>query len=123
MPRVTLEMRFIPDGELPDYLGAADIVVLPFRRSLTSGSVALAASYGLPIVAPRLPSVTAVTGEKAPFLYEPAAENGLARAMERSLAEPLDPSRPALPRPQWSHVAALHAEAYAQCRGRRLPGR
>ncbi len=44
----------------------------------------------MPVVAPRLPCVTAVAGEEAPFLYEPAAANGLTKAMERSLTEPLE---------------------------------
>lgn len=42
----------IPDSDLQVYLRAADVAVLPYRRSLNSGVVALALTFGLPILLP-----------------------------------------------------------------------
>ncbi len=56
-PRVILRLERIPDDEVPQLLGAADIVVLPFRRITTSGSAILALSYGRPLIAPHLPGL------------------------------------------------------------------
>ena len=42
----------IPENELHYYFNAADVVVLPFRKILTSGSVMLAMSFGKPLVVP-----------------------------------------------------------------------
>jgi hypothetical protein len=108
---LTLDLRFVPDAELPVYFGAADIAVVPFRRSLTSGSVALAATYGLPVVAPRLPSVTAITGAEAPFLYDPSMADGLRTALRRSLTDATASARPRVPM-TWEQIAMLHVSVY-----------
>lgn len=42
----------IPDAEMQIYLRAADVAVFPYRRSLNSGAVALALTFGLPILLP-----------------------------------------------------------------------
>lgn len=52
--RVQLHLKFIPDDEVPLFLGAADLVVLPFDSILNSGSVLLALSLNRPVLAPRL---------------------------------------------------------------------
>ena len=49
-----LALRYIPDAELQVWLRAADVVVLPFRDILTSGSAILALSFGRAVVAPAL---------------------------------------------------------------------
>jgi len=46
--RVRLDLRFIPDEQVQTYFRAADLVLLPFRNILTSGSVRLAQTFGKP---------------------------------------------------------------------------
>ena len=47
-PRVVLRLERIPEEDLSRVLRAADVVVLPFRDILTSGSAILALSHGRP---------------------------------------------------------------------------
>jgi glycosyltransferase involved in cell wall biosynthesis len=44
----------VPDNQLQTFFAASDLVVLPFKNVLNSGSVLLAMGFGKPIVAPRM---------------------------------------------------------------------
>lgn len=46
-PAVLLHPGFVPDAELQFYLRAGDAAAFPYLRSLNSGAVALAATFGL----------------------------------------------------------------------------
>lgn len=48
--RVLLHLDFIPDDEVQVYLRAADLVVLPYREVLNSGSAILALSFACPVL-------------------------------------------------------------------------
>ena len=50
--RVRLDLRFIPDEQVPTYFRAADLVVLPYREVSNSGVALLALSYDRPVVLP-----------------------------------------------------------------------
>lgn len=50
--RVRLDLRFVPDDEMPLVLGAADVVVLPYADILHSGSALLALSFDRPVLLP-----------------------------------------------------------------------
>ncbi len=52
--RVRLALEFVPEEKVPVYMGAADVVVLPFNSILNSGSVFLALSFNRAVLAPRL---------------------------------------------------------------------
>lgn len=54
--RVHREHRFIPDEEVPHWLRAGDVTILPYKNVLNSGSIFLAATFGLPVIAPAQPS-------------------------------------------------------------------
>lgn len=56
-PRILARLEFIQDADIPLYMGAADIVVLPYRAILNSGAVMLALSYSVPVLAPALGSM------------------------------------------------------------------
>jgi glycosyltransferase involved in cell wall biosynthesis len=55
-----LDLRQLPDDDLSDYVAAADVVVLPFRRVTTSGSVLLALGFARPVVIPDVPQLAAI---------------------------------------------------------------
>lgn len=55
--RIHLELQRLSEETLANYLEAIDVVVLPFRRQLTSGSVLLATSRGKALVLPRIESL------------------------------------------------------------------
>ncbi len=49
--RVVRHVRYISDGEVPDYFSAADVCVLPYKSATQSGIVGIAYHFGLPIIA------------------------------------------------------------------------
>lgn len=80
---------FIDDLTLARLFAVAHYAVLPFERLTTSGSLLLALSFGVPVVAPNLPAITElVSNGREAFLYDPAERGGLAQAIERAIATP-----------------------------------
>lgn len=55
----------LPDDDMSVWMSACDVLVLPYRGILNSGSMMLAASFGVPVVLPRLPHLQAEFGEEA----------------------------------------------------------
>ena len=53
-PRIRLKLGFVSDEEIPLYLNATDLVVLPYREVLHSGSALLALSFNRPVLVPNL---------------------------------------------------------------------
>jgi glycosyltransferase involved in cell wall biosynthesis len=74
-PRVVIDARKIPADEMQLFLRAADVAVLPYRRSLNSGALMLALTFGLPVIVP--------------------AGGGLAEAVEPSFSRTFDAADPA----------------------------
>jgi beta-1,4-mannosyltransferase len=56
-PRVHLELGFVPDERLQLFFNAADMIVLPYRQILNSGSALLALSFNRPVLAPAIGSL------------------------------------------------------------------
>ena len=81
---------FIENDQIHLYFSAADVVVLPFERILTSGSLILAMSYGKPVIAPRLGSIPETLGAADWLLYDPNEERGLLHAIKDSTQVDLD---------------------------------
>lgn len=52
-PRVRLHLRHIGAEEVQTFFGAADLVVLPYREILNSGTALLALSFNKPVLVPR----------------------------------------------------------------------
>ena len=50
--RIVLELEYIPDANVAAYIRAADVVVVPFREILNSGSAVLALSLDRPVLVP-----------------------------------------------------------------------
>lgn len=57
-PSVNANFSFVADDDLQVYFNACDLVVLPFKRILNSGSALLALSFDRPILVPSLGSLT-----------------------------------------------------------------
>lgn len=83
---IHLELRFIDDSELQYFFAAADVAVYPFTEITTSGSVLLALSFGVPIVAPRIGALTDIP-DAAGFLYDPSKQT-LQKVLERVVSQP-----------------------------------
>jgi glycosyltransferase involved in cell wall biosynthesis len=89
VPGVRLHTEFIADAQLPTYLAAADVVVLPYRKMLTSAMLLCALSYERPVVAPAFGAVRELLREgQTGFLFAPGDDDALRAALERALTHP-----------------------------------
>lgn len=85
---VRLNAELIPADRLQEYFRACDLVVLPFRSILNSGSFMLAMSFGCCVVAPRLGSIPEIACPSGYFGYDAEDPNGLAEALRQALGHP-----------------------------------
>jgi beta-1,4-mannosyltransferase len=106
-PFISLHARRIPGEDMQVFLRAADVAVLPYLRSLNSGVLMLALSFGVPVVAPRVGGIAEVVTPEFGRLYDPSDPNGLldallaadelrtpdARVAARRAADSYDPRR------------------------------
>jgi beta-1,4-mannosyltransferase len=113
----------VPDDQLPVYLAAADLLVLPYHALLTSGILLWAMSYARPVVAPAFgPARELVREGQTGFLFAPGDVASLRAALERALAHPnLDPlgqaSLLAAHELAWTKVAHRTAALYRNVTG------
>lgn len=86
--RIHLRLEFVSERDVPIYLGAANVVVLPFDNILNSGSALLALSFNRPVLAPRLgslPEIQQRVGARWVELYDGAlATHHLALALREA---------------------------------------
>ncbi len=61
--RVTARLDFVPDDDLIDEIGRADVVVLPYQDLLNSGAVLVALSLGRPVLIPDGPPARDLAAE------------------------------------------------------------
>jgi beta-1,4-mannosyltransferase len=112
--RVRIFDGFIPDDRLQYFLAAADVIALPFRDVLNSGSVVLALSFARPVLVPRTETfaeLARTVGSEWVMIYDGEIDSAkLSRALDvatspRASAPPLDSMQPA-------RVAQLTLDAY-----------
>ncbi len=76
---------YIEEDQIQDYMNAADVVVFPYRRVLTSGSIILAMSFGRACIAPQQGGIEDVLDSSGAFLYDPKQAGGLAQAIQTAV--------------------------------------
>ena len=80
--RITVVNRYVDDAEVAQHFAAADAVVLPYRRSSSSGPLHIAMSAGLPVVVSSVGGLVEAAGEYAGVAFvPPASPQALADAM------------------------------------------
>lgn len=84
IPGLILIPEFVEPHNIPVFLSAADVIVFPFEKILTSGSLILAMSYNKPIIAPDLGGIAETLGVASQLLYDPKDEQGLLKALQKS---------------------------------------
>lgn len=84
-PRLTVvqHLDFVADAELPGWFAAADVVALPYRQILNSGSALLASTYGVPVLLPATPQLAPDLAH-AGWVHEFDRADGLRRALEEA---------------------------------------
>ncbi|HEV7587250.1 MAG TPA: glycosyltransferase family 4 protein [Longimicrobium sp.] len=114
-PRVRLLEGFVPDDRLQLYMAAADLVVLPYRAVLNSGSAVLALSLDRPQLVPAIGSLVDLAEEVGPeWMRTYAGELGteeLSAALEWAVSTPRPASAP-IDHLDWRRVARLTLDAY-----------
>jgi glycosyltransferase involved in cell wall biosynthesis len=111
-PRVRLNLRFVPDDEVPIYLAASHVAVLPFEDLLNSGSVLLVLSFDRPVLAPRkgaLPEIQSSVGSDWLHLYDGRLTSQLLRDA-RARVQPQ--GNPDLSHLSWDAIGKLALEFY-----------
>jgi len=81
--RIVAHLKWVPNHDLQIYFRAADVVVCPFQKILTSGSVMLALSFGRPLIAPALGCLSELITPSTGVLYDPSEPSGLREALEK----------------------------------------
>lgn len=79
---IEFHLRSIPDEELQVFFNAADICVLPFAKVLNSGSLLMAMSFGIPVVASAMGSIPEVVFPESSVLFSSDATDGLEVALQ-----------------------------------------
>lgn len=118
---IIVNLREIPDDELQIYLRSADFMVLPYRQVLTSGSVYLSLSYGVPVIAPNKGLIMdVVENGVSGFLYDSNDSSGLFKVLEETAVLPVEKrrqlARGALDRAQsltWDRMQTVLSRAFA----------
>jgi glycosyltransferase involved in cell wall biosynthesis len=81
--QVIERIEFIPDAQVEWYFKAADVVILPYTHIFQSGLPFLAYSFGLPVIAADVGSLSEVIVEgKTGFVCKPKDPADLARSIE-----------------------------------------
>ncbi|MEV4344632.1 glycosyltransferase [Actinoplanes sp. NPDC049596] len=71
--RITFVNRYVTDAEVDGFFAAADLVVLPYRRSSASGPLHIAMSHGLPVVVTAVGGLVEAAEEYSGAVFAPAA--------------------------------------------------
>lgn len=81
--RITFADRYVDDEEAGNFLNGADVMVLPYHRSSTSGPLHVAMSRGLPVVVTRVGGLPeAVRGYEGAILVPPRDPESLRAALK-----------------------------------------
>ena len=115
---IDLQLRFIGDEEIPQLLGHADLLVLPYdlASSLNSGTVLLAFSYKKSVICPDIGTIQDLGNAKSQVLtyhYSTLAEHALRLSEKIEAAIRLKAKNPAIFN-QWGehlfqHMCQQHA--------------
>ena len=112
--RIIPRFGFISDDQLAAYFCISDIVVLPFERTLSSGSVVLAMTMGKALLLPAEAAVLGVPGAEGAYYYRNATELTaiLSRLNKAELSERGDFNLRLAKRADWKGIGLQTARCY-----------
>ncbi len=114
--RILPLLRFIRDDEVQPLFDLADIVALPFERTLTSGSATLACTMGRPLLVPEEAKVLDIVNTANALFFD--TEAGLTtqlQTLDKTCLKELGKSaRAAVDGHSWKNVSERVASAYAR---------
>ncbi len=80
-PFVLLHAGTIPADDMQLFLRASDLVVLPYLRSLNSGVLILALTFGIPVVAPATGGIAEILTPEIGRTFDPEEDDSLLSAL------------------------------------------
>ncbi|HSW99053.1 MAG TPA: glycosyltransferase [Candidatus Saccharimonadales bacterium] len=101
----------VADEDVAMYFDASDIACLPFQSVTTSGSIILAATFGMPLVTPRLGAIKEIPAG-AGVLYDPSEKDALQRALQKTFTT--DASLPKMAKASRGYADSLAWENIAR---------
>ena len=119
--RIVLQLQYIPDADLAFYIRAADMIAMPFREILNSGSAVLALSFDRPVLVPARESMTELqqfagtewvrlySGELTSQTLQQHLDAAIAGAATRGRCRALESGWAGL---DWKDLAQLTLDAY-----------
>lgn len=119
--RIVLQLEYIPDASIACYIRATDLVVVPFREILNSGSAVLALSLDRPVLVPAKGSMTELqrfagaewvrlySGELTPQTLQEHLDSAIAGAAMRGCCRALESGWAGL---AWKDLAQITLDAY-----------
>jgi glycosyltransferase involved in cell wall biosynthesis len=114
--RITYKPGFVKDEDLSQYFDWADAVLIPFEKTLTSGSAILGLSMGKVLILPESAEVIGLPQDAQIIFY---SENGLSKCLEE-LPNKADLKRGGVKNLEvakkldWESVAYLTEKSYSQ---------
>ncbi len=125
LPGVEIANRWIGEAEIYTFFERADILVAPYTSASQSGVVAIAAGFGLPVIATRTGGLPEQIHEDVTgILVSPGSVSELASAIERLLDDPTraralgqNLREDTLANRNWDTIAAAVAEVCAKAVG------
>jgi beta-1,4-mannosyltransferase len=118
--RVHLALEFIPKEQVSTFFAAANLVVLPYRQILNSGSALLALSFNRPVVVPDLGSMRDLKEDFGGDWVRTFAGNLDAAELEHSLdwaAQPKPPLCPMAEKYRWKNIRSETLRFYREVIG------
>ncbi len=115
-PRVRLELQHLRRADLANALTASDLVVLPYREILNSGSALLALSLDRPVLVPRrgaLAELADAVGAQWVRCYDGELTGEMLRDAISWARETPRRARAPLGQFGWTSIARAHRDAYA----------
>lgn len=113
-PRIRLLPGFVPEDQVAALHALADAVLIPFNRTLTSGSALLAMSLGKALILPTLARELEVTDERGAHFYQDLGEAStvLKQLDKPTLATMGQHNRQLAEQLDWNDIAAGYARHY-----------
>jgi beta-1,4-mannosyltransferase len=120
--RIRLDLRFLPEDQVHRYLSAADLVAIPYREVLNSGSAILALSLDRPVLTPDAASIVELQEMVSPAwlrTYSGELTSAHLRAALEWVRHTPRPLSAPLTSLDWDRIADATLDAYRQVLARR----
>ncbi|MHB9099789.1 MAG: glycosyltransferase, partial [Syntrophales bacterium] len=83
-PNMILDLGFVDDEKLELYIKAADVVVLPYKKMLTSGAAITALSFGKVVISPNISSFPETLEGTQSIMYDANSLDSFAKALNHA---------------------------------------